>query len=157
MVKPLEELIKEKRIGQIINDRLVQAAPDISLKSAVALMQRNKSGYVVIAEGKKVTGIFTETDVARKVLEKKVNWDAPVKDFMTHDPVVLSARDSVGKAIDVMGRGRIYHIPLVDENDALSGVISVRTLIRFLAEFYPAEIFNLPPNPAQIMETPEGG
>jgi CBS domain-containing protein len=55
-----------------------------------------------------------------------------------------------------MAERGFYHIPLV-LNKQLTGILSVRTLIRFLAEFYPAEVYNLPPNPHQIMATPEGG
>lgn len=155
--KSVEALLKEKKIYQIVNPRLVQASPDISVREAVELMQTERSGYVVLAEKKKVVGIFTETDVVRKVLGRAVDWNSPVRLFMTPDPVCLSPRDTVGKAIDVMGEKRFYHIPLLDENGELVNILSVRSLIRFLAEFYPVEIYNLPPDPHQVMNTPEGG
>ena len=109
------------------------------------------------SETRKVTGIFTETDVLQKVFGKKSAWDKPVSELMTKSPKVLSVRDTVGQAIEMMGKNHFYHIPLVDENARLVNVISVRTLIRFLAEFYPTEIYNLPPKYDQIMETAEGG
>ena len=155
--KSVEALLKEKRIFEITNPKLVQAPPEISLKSAIALMQANRSGYIVIAKNKKVVGIFTETDIVQKILERDVDWESPVSAFMTQNPVVLKPTDSVGTAIDLMGERRFYHIPLVDDQQNLVNVISVRTLIRFLAEFYPTEVYNLPPVPDQIMETPEGG
>ena len=46
---------------------------------------------------------------------------------------------------------------LVNEKGDLVNVLSVRTLIRFLSEFYPAEIYNLPPDPDQVLTPPEGG
>ncbi|OGX05261.1 MAG: hypothetical protein A3G87_06630 [Omnitrophica bacterium RIFCSPLOWO2_12_FULL_50_11] len=155
--KPVEVVLKEKKIYQITNPRFVQAPPDISIKQAIDLMQGNRSGYIIIAKDKKVVGIFTETDVVRKILDHDVDWSSPVSMFMTKDPAVLTPNDSVGKAISLMGKHRFYHIPLVDEKNELTNVLSVRTLIRFLAEFYPTEVYNLPPNPAQVMETPEGG
>jgi len=155
--KPVETILKEKKIYQITNPRLVQAPPEISVKAAIEMMQEATSGYLVIAKHKKVVGIFTEADVARNILEKDVDWSKPVSEFMTTDPALLSPKDSVGKAIEIMGKRRFYHIPLVDENKELVGVLSVRSLIRFLAEFYPTEIFNLPPDSSQVMETPEGG
>jgi CBS domain-containing protein len=155
--KPVETLLKEKRIYQIVNPRLVQASPDISVKAAIELMQQNKSGYVVIAKAKKVVGIFTEADVVQKVLDKDQDGAKPVSEFMQKDPLVLNIKDTVGAAIDIMGDHRIYHVPLVDDRKELVNVISVRTLIRFLAEFYPTEIYNLPPRPDQVMPTEEGG
>lgn len=156
-VKEVEDLLKEKKIYQIINPRLVQAPPAISVKDAIQLMQDHRAGYIVISEKKKCVGIFTETDVIRKILEQDVDWNRPVRDFMTPAPVCLKPDDSVGEAIDAMGKNRFYHIPLVDERGDLAQVISVRTLIRFLAEFYAAEVLNLPPRPNQVMKTPEGG
>jgi CBS domain-containing protein len=155
--KDVEDLLEEKKIYQIINPRLVQAPSSISVKDAIDLMQNQRAGYIVIADNKKCVGIFTETDVIRKILEQDVDWNRPVREFMTPSPVTLRMEDSVGKAIETMGKYRFYHIPLVNEKGELVQVISVRTLIRFLAEFYPAEVLNLPPDPNQVMKTPEGG
>lgn len=151
------ELLKKKKISEIINPRLVQGSPDISIERAIQTMQEFGAGYIVIAKNKKVLGIFTENDVAFKILGKDVDWDSPVSEFMTREPFVLHPEDSVGQAIDLMGQHRFYHIPLVDDDNKLVNVLSVRTLIRFLAEFYPTEVFNLPPDTSQVMETQEGG
>ena len=105
-----------------------------------------------------ITTHRTETDVLQKVLDQKVDWNQPIADFMQIAPsIFLSMSDSVGKAVDLMGDKHIYHIPLVNEKKELVNVLSVRTLIRFLSEFYPTEIYNLPPDPAQVMKTAEGG
>lgn len=155
--RPVAQLLKEKKICEIINPKLVQAPPSISIEQAVTIMQQNGSGYIVIAEQNKPIGIFTENDLVFKILGQGIDWNRPVSDLMTKNPKVLRTDDSVGQAIDIMGEHRFYHIPLVDAVGNLVNVISVRTLIRFLAEFYPAEIMNLPPNVNQIIETAEGG
>lgn len=155
--KSVDALLSEKKIFQIVNPRLIQAPPTITLAESVKLMQDNRAGYVVIAEMRKPVGILTETDIIRKGMEPNTDWSRPVREFMTPNPAILTMQDTVGAAIDLMGTRRFYHIPLVDEKGELVNVISVRTLIRFLAEFYPAEVLNLPPEPNQIMETREGG
>ncbi len=157
-MRPTQQLVKSIKIGQIVNPRLIQAPPEISVRTAVEIMQNNKSGYIVVADHtRKVVGMFTETDVLNRVLGKKDAWTKPVAEFMTKSPIVLSVNDTVGRAIEIMGKNRFYHIPLVDDKGCLVNVISVRTLIRFLAEFYPTEIYNLPPKYDQTMETAEGG
>ncbi|MBI1882880.1 MAG: CBS domain-containing protein [Chlamydiae bacterium] len=155
--KPVEVLLKEKKIYEIVNPRLVQAGPDISIKEAIRLMQERHAGYIVIAKDQKVVGLFAENEVVLKILENNVDWDQPVSLFMNSSPVTLNIKDPVGKAIDLMGHGNFYHIPLVDENNHLMNVLSVRTLIRFLSEFYPTEVYNLPPKHDQIILTQEGG
>ena len=120
-------------------------------------MHENRSGYVVVAKNKKVVGLFTETDIVWKILGQDVDWSRPIGDFMTKDPFCLTPQDSVGRAMSLMRDREVYHIPLVNEKKELVNVLSVRTLVRFLAEFYPTEVYNLPPKPEQVMETPEGG
>jgi len=154
---PLDALLLKKKISEIINPRLVQAPADLPLTDVLHLMKEQKSGYVVLTEKQKPVGIFTEVDVTRRVLLKHVNFNEPILCFMTKNPQVLTLEDSVGKAIKFMSQHNFYHIPLVDAQSRLVGMISVRSLIRFLAEFYPTEIYNLPPDPDQIMGSQEGG
>ena len=155
--KSVEQVLKAKRIEEITTPKLVQAPPEISVKDGIELMQKNRAGYIVVAKNKKVVGIFTENDVIKKILDKDVDWNLPICDFMTPNPPLLKPTDPVGMAIDVMGEKKVYHIPLVDDKGDLVNVLSVRTLTRFLAEFYPTEIYNLPPRPNQVMPTQEGG
>ncbi len=157
MGAPAAQRLKDKRIGEVVNPRLIQAPPDISLKRAIDLMRESKSAYIVVAEGRRVVGMFTESDVARKILGKNIDEKRPVRDFMTPDPIVLRQDDPVGRAVDLMAENDFYHIPLVNEKQELVNVRSVRTLIRFLAEFDPGEIYNIPPNPHQVAPTAEGG
>lgn len=155
--KPIKDLLKQNKVTVVSHAQCIQANPDASIAEVIELMRNNKSGYVVLTKKGKVAGIFTEVDVVRKILGQDVDWKKPIHTVMTPDPNVLTKSDSIGTAIDLMGRERFYHIPLVDENKNLAGIISVRSLIKFLAEFYPTEVYNLPPDPHQVMETQEGG
>jgi len=155
--RQVEEELKARKISQIINPRLVQAPPSMSVKDAIILMQKNKAGYVIIAERGKLTGLFTETDVTRKILGENIKWDAPVSEFMNTAPPIASPDDTVFQAMVLMVKSDVYHLPLVNSKQELVNVISVRTLVRYLAGFYPTEIYNLPPNLDQIMQSREGG
>lgn len=155
--KKIEELLREKKIFQVINDRVIQAPPTISLKEAIHQMQFYKSGYIILTQDGTVVGIFTETDVVQKILGHNVDLGRPVSDFMTSVIHSLSPDASVGEAISLMAKKKIYHLPLTDENKRYMGMLSVRTLIRFLAAYYPTEVYNLPPDPQQVSRSVEGG
>lgn len=155
--KKIEELLREKKIFQVINDRVVQSPPTISLKEAIQQMQFYRSGYIILTQDGIVVGVFTETDVVQRILGHNVDLNRPVSEFMTSMLHTLSPQASVGEAIDLMAQKHIYHLPLTDENRRYMGMLSVRTLIRFLAAYYPTEIYNLPPNPQQISQSMEGG
>ncbi|MCA9395751.1 MAG: CBS domain-containing protein, partial [Candidatus Omnitrophica bacterium] len=97
--KKIEDLLKEKKIFEIVNPRLVECAPEISIREVIGLMQRRRSGYAVLVADRQVFGILTETDIALKVMGRNVDLDLPVSEFMTPSPAVLSPTDSVGAAI----------------------------------------------------------
>ncbi len=136
---------------------MIQTGPQTPLSEVIELMVETKSGYAVITDNEKVVGIFTETDVTRKILGKSVDLSTPVCNYMSSNPTLLTLTDTVGEAIDIMAKKSIYHLPLVDEHVNLKGMLSVRTLIRFLAEYYPNEVYNLPPDPSQVASELDGG
>ena len=51
-----------------------------------------------------------------------------VRDLMTKDVVTLGRNDSLRTADDVMRLGRIRHLPIIDENGTLAGIVSQRDL-----------------------------
>jgi len=156
--KTIEEILRDTKIYQILRPKLVTAHPEVTLQEALDLMHREKAGYIVVADQHlKVVGMFTERDVLMKVLKPGVSLDEPMAHYMTRDPHSLSKTDTVSAAIDFMKEHNVRHIPLVDELGQMNGVLSVRTVVNFLAELFPTEVFNLPPKADQIHETVEGG
>lgn len=156
--KTIEELLKETKIYQILRPKLVTALPETTLEEALALMQSQKAGYIVIADRHlKVVGMFTEREALMKILNKGVSLKERVDKYMNTRIKPLLKTDTVGMAIDVMDEYSVRHIPLVDELGQMTGVLSVRTIVSFLAELFPTEVFNLPPKSDQIHETAEGG
>ena len=155
--RSIETILKETKIYQILRPKLVTAGPKLTLQQALDLMHREKAGYIVVAdEHLKVVGMFTEREVLMKVLRPGVRLDEPVSKYMRTDVHTLSKSDTVGTAIDAMNAFSIRHIPLVDEFGQMNGVLSIRTIVNFLSELFPTEVFNIPPRP-QVHETVEGG
>jgi CBS domain-containing protein len=121
-------------------------------------MREEKKGYAVVIDpaGGTVAGIFTERDVMTRVIEQKLPATTPVEKVMTPSPKTLKVTDSVADAIRLMNQGRYRHLPLVDADGRLVGVLGVRDVIGYLAEHYPHEVYNLPPDPHQVIRAPEG-
>ncbi len=156
--KTIEEILNQTKIYQILRPKLVTALPDISLQEALDRMHQERAGYIVLADRHlKVAGMFTERDVLMKVLKKGVSLTEPVEKYMRKNPKTLSKTDNLETAIRTMEEESVRHIPLVDELGQMNGVLSIRTVVNFLAELFPTEVFNLPPKADQIHETVEGG
>ncbi len=156
--KTVEDILKETKIYQILRPRLVTALPTVKLSEALDLMHRERAGYIVIADiHLKVVGMFTEREVLMNALRPGVSLDEPITKFMRTDIHSLPKSATVGEAISAMNEFNIRHIPLVDPYGQMDGVLSIRTIVNFLSELFPTEIFNLPPKSDQIHETAEGG
>ena len=66
-----------------------------SVSDAIEAMKAHAAGSVLVCEDQKLAGILTERDVL-KLMSEASDFEAPVDDFMTRDPVTLSKDDSVG-------------------------------------------------------------
>lgn len=153
MKKPLEDLFRRELVGRIRTRAPVTAFPQTTLLEAVRLLQTS-TGCVVAVEkwegGLRPVGIFTERDYLMKVATQ-TGADAsttadfgrlPLERFMTRGPRTLSLEDDLDTAICLMTEGGYRHLPLVDRDGSLAGVLSVRDIIVHLAEMFPVECIN---------------
>ncbi len=75
---------------------------------------------------------------------------------MTAKPFVLHAGDMVGKAISMMSSGGYRRLPIVDDEGRPTGMLKVEAILHYLAEHFPAAIYNLPPEPHHTTQQREG-
>jgi CBS domain-containing protein len=134
----------------------VCASPSTALAEAVEQMKKDEGGCVIICEDERVVGIFTERDFLNKIVGGEVDMSAPVSRWMSSAVETLGPEATIGDAVRVMNDKGYRNIPLVQDG-RLIGSISVFDVITYLAESYPKETMNLPPVPAQVMDTQEGG
>jgi CBS domain-containing protein len=120
-------------------------------------MQERKTGCAIIldAEGK-IVGIFTDRDATGRVAAVRLDLSTPIEKVMTPNPKTLKINDTISRAITLMNKGGYRRIPLVDNKRRVAGVLSVRNIVRYLAEFFPFEVYNLPPDPQQLNRAREG-
>ena len=80
----------------------------------------------------------------------------PVAECMTRDPVVVHPKEPVGAAVRYMEEGGYRHLPVVDEFGRPVGMLSVKRIIHYLVEHFPATVYNLPPDPGAVPNDAEG-
>ena len=130
--------------------------PEQSVAEAVTLMRQENVGCLLVCEGRKLVGIFTERDLMRRLLAQGKPLTLPVGQFMTPDPVIVHPKDPIGVAIRRMEEGGYRHLPVVDEHDQVVGILSVKRIVHYLVEHFPATIYNLPPDPSAVPQEREG-
>ena len=132
--------------------------PDTPLSEAIEMMKKDEGGCVIVCEEaeRNIVGIFTERDLLNKIVGQQVDMNSAVGEWMSPAVETLSTDATIGDAVKMMNTKSYRNIPLVKDGQ-LIGSISVFDIITYLAESYPKETMNLPPVPAQVMDTPEGG
>src|SRR5438270_9065569 len=133
-----------------------QILPGQTVAEAVALMRRERVGCLLVADGPRVVGIFTERDLMARVLAEGKPLDTPVRECMTADPVTVLPKDSVGVAVRRMEEGGYRHLPVLDEHGRPVGILSVKRIVHYLAEHFPGTIYNQPPDPGVVQQQREG-
>jgi CBS domain-containing protein len=111
-------------------NKLLSISPEASVLDALKLMAEREVGALVVLEGEKLAGIFSERDYARKViLHGKSSKDTPVSEIMTHKVVCVRPDQSVEDCMALMTDKRIRHLPVL-QNEKVIGVISIGDVVK---------------------------
>jgi CBS domain-containing protein len=149
-VRTLDEETLRHEIRALDPRAPIVVEPQASVLEAIALMQQNRVGCVLVARGGKLKGIFTERDVLTDVVGKAIDpAKTPIRRLMTPNPESLRLTDSIAYALNKMSVGGYRHIPLVDESLTPVGIISVRDIINYIVRLFPKSVINLPTLPRQ--------
>jgi len=145
-------------VSQLERHPLLSVTPDMPVKVAIELMNRNERGAVLVVHGEQLVGIFTERDVLRRVVPRGLSLErTPVSEVMTSCPDVLSESATLAQALRTMSRSCYRHLPVTDEAGRPVAVVSMRRIIQYVCEAFPKEILNAPPERTSGVFTIEGG
>lgn len=106
-------------------------SPEATLDAVIAGMRDRDADCVLVVDGERLVGIFTDRDAILKVAGKHLA-SLQVGDHMTRDPVVLRHDDTIAVAIHKMAVGGFRHIPILHHGRP-TGVITARDVFHHLA------------------------
>ena len=103
--------------------------PGATVLDAALLMNEHKIGALLVMEGGQLAGIFTERDVLRRVVGEARNpASTPVADVMSREVICCSPEMTLEEARGVMKNRRIRHLPVMEGDDHLLGLVSIGDL-----------------------------
>lgn len=109
--------------------QVLTVCPDTTVLDASRLMNEHKIGALIVVDGERVRGMFTERDVLRRVVaEQRDPATTKVAEVMTDKVVTCSPEIEVDHARNIFMEKRIRHLPVLDENQRLVGMISIGDL-----------------------------
>jgi len=116
-------------------DRVFYVDASATVLEATRLMNQHGIGAVVVLEQDRVAGIFTERDVLRRVVaQEQVPSQVRVREVMTRQVVCCSPETRLDEARSVMKHRRIRHLPVVNGDGSLAGIVSIGDLNAFDAD-----------------------
>lgn len=123
-----------KTIKQLLGDNPrapIAVKPQDSVLVALEVMAKFDIGAVLVMEGDRLAGIFSERDYARKVvLQGKMSRDTSVSEIMTEKVFFAKPTQTVAEAMALMSDKHIRHLPILEDEKKVIGVISIGDLVK---------------------------
>jgi CBS domain-containing protein len=133
---PLNRIFEE---GKAIHS----VGPDTLVTECARLMTAGKVGALIVIDGERLIGIFTERDALNKVLAVGLDpRNTKVSEVMTKDPYSIPPETTVGDAMKLITKRRFRHLPIVDNGKVLA-VVSSGDLTHWLVRDQIGEVQEL--------------
>ena len=129
----LQRALAEDSVAEVDVKPFLQIAPDAPVHEAVEMLHDSGVSSLLVVDGESLIGIFTERDVLEKVVERypRVSFE-PVGNFMTTDPTIIYESDPVAAAAAAIAVAGHRHVPVVDLDEKVQGVVSPRRVFEFM-------------------------
>ena len=122
-----------KTVAQLLTLKpggLVTIAPWVTVLDAIKLLAEKNVGAVLVMEGPRLVGMFSERDYVRNVdLKGKSSASTPVSEVMTRDVVFVTPAHTNDDCMALMTDKRVRHLPVV-ANDQVVGLLSIGDLVK---------------------------
>jgi CBS domain-containing protein len=124
------EILREK------GREIVALSSEATLLEAARLLARKRIGALVVRDANgALAGILSERDVVRAMAEESASALArPVSLTMTREVATCTELDTVEELMEMMTQGRFRHVPVLDENNQLCGLVSIGDVVKMHIE-----------------------
>ncbi|MDO5529035.1 MAG: CBS domain-containing protein [Paracoccus sp. (in: a-proteobacteria)] len=106
---------------------IITVTPDQTVADAAKLLSEHRIGAVVVSEdGRTPLGILSERDIVRELGKRGSDiLSQPLADLMTRKLVTCAPGDDALEVLEIMTRGRFRHLPVIDPDGHMIGLISI--------------------------------
>lgn len=151
----LARILKIESVSRLHPTAPWQVQVQQSVAEAVQLMRDKGVGCVLVCRDRAILGIFTERDLLHRVLGPRLPLTTTIAQVMTANPITVHPKDSIATAIRHMEDGGYRHLPVVIDDKPV-GILSVKRIVHYLVEHFPATVYCLPPDPRASQPRREG-
>jgi CBS domain-containing protein len=109
-------------------------APEVSTKSAADWLRAKSIGALVVTSGNKVLGLISEREIVHAFSRYgETAASMPVKETMQFGVTTVSPDESVNRAMNLMTRHRVRHMPVLRGGN-LAGIVSIGDVVKYRLE-----------------------
>ncbi|NGM69835.1 CBS domain-containing protein [Natronolimnobius sp. AArcel1] len=121
-------------VARVMSASLETVGSDTLVEDAGQVMLEKDIGSVVVTgEDNELEGILTTTDFVDIVAQSHPKAETTVARYMTEDVVTVSAQDSIRDAADLMVEHGFKHLPVIDEDEGVIGMITTTDLASYVS------------------------
>jgi CBS domain-containing protein len=152
----LENDLQQEQVIHLDINKFTEVESGTSVRDTVSQMRTTGCNCAIIKKDGQLTGIFTDRDLLRKVVDAPETWDNPIDALMTPSPITVKANDPAYAALDLMDEKHFRNVPVIDTNGKVIGNLTHYAVIKYLADRFPSLIYNLPPDTGRITHHRDG-
>lgn len=131
----LEEALAEETVAAIRSKPYAEISPDKTVYGALQALAGLKVASLLVVEDDVLVGVFTERDALERVAARYHEVKhLPVRDVMTSNPVVVYDTDPAGAALSAIAVAGYRHVPVLDIEERVVGVISPHRVFEFIQQ-----------------------
>ncbi len=120
-------------VKNVMSKKVYTIRGNSTIKDAADEMKKHNVGsLLVVDEEDTILGIITERDIVKAYADKRI--DSKIEDYMTKEVKGVSEDTSVINALNIMVENGFRHLPIVNEKGRVSGIVSIRDLVRALVD-----------------------
>lgn len=121
-----------KRILDVKGYTLFSIQRDARAAEALQMMGEKKIGFIVVLDGERMVGVFSERDIIRLLNDpENVKLDQPIHQVMTTPVISVGLETTVDDCLGIMAEHDIRHVPVMDRKRLqVVGVVSIRDVVR---------------------------
>ncbi len=122
-------MVKVREILAIKGSQVVSVSKEATVLEAALVMNEHRVGAVVVIDEGHIAGMFTERDILRRIVaERRDPMTTTVAQVMTAEVICCTPETTIEEARGAMKNRRIRHLPVVDGDQRLLGLISIGDL-----------------------------
>ena len=122
-------------VGRLMSSGAVTVTPDTRVEDAAELLLEEGIGSLIVVDGdNQLAGILTSTDFVRIVRDSEPKAETTVERYMTEGVVTAEAGEPIREAADRLITYEIHHLPVVDEEEGVIGMLSTTDLAAYFSD-----------------------